>query len=72
MSSDKQTKSNTLSKTLSNTLSERLCISIYTKDLPGPEKKAVFKATVPESKFSETMKSAIDSGKYSNVIITIK
>ena len=64
MSSDKQTKS--------NTLSERLCISIYTKDLPGPEKKAVFKATVPESKFSETMKSAIDSGKYSNVIITIK
>ena len=68
MSYDKQTES----KTLSNTLSERLCISIYTKDLPGPEKKAVFKATVPESKFSETMKSAIDSGKYSNVIITIK
>ena len=52
--------------------SERLCISIYTKDLPGPEKKSVFKATVPESKFSDTMKSAIDSGKYSNVIITIK
>ena len=52
--------------------SERLCISIYTKDLPGPEKKSVFKATVPESKFSDTMKSAIDSGKYSNVIITIE
>ena len=51
---------------------ERLCISIYTKDLPGPEKKSVFKATVPESKFSDTMKSAIDSGKYSNVIITIE
>lgn len=52
--------------------SERLCISIYTKDLPGPEKKSVFKATVPESKFSETIKSAIDSGKYSNVVITIE
>ena len=64
MSSDKQTKY--------ESLSERLCISIYTKDLPCPEKKSVFKATVPESKFSETMKSAIDSGKYSNVIITIE
>ena len=47
-------------------------MSIYTNDLPGPEKKAVFKATVPESKFPETMKAAIDSGKYSNLIIAIE
>ena len=62
-----------MSEKKNNFISEHLCISIYTKDLPPPsEKKSIFKAAVLESEFSETMKAAIDSGKYSNIIITIK
>lgn len=61
-----------MSEKKNNFIYEHLCISIYTKDLPPSEKKSIFKATVLESEFPETMKTAIDSGKYSNIIITIK